>query len=203
MPSRSRKKIKGQARKAKANAAAADSIIVRAPHPPTNCTTCDHGQEFLPDVCNIFMTSFFNLFVSNMNLKGVVMALNDAYNKSPEAVNNDKYREICKKSFICNGTLSLLRTTWANSYGCAAAVMIIDSYVPSLPMSPGVIDQRDAKELMTNLDIIGGCRRSLVKYFVSFHLETHFGSYVFCCMVSGIFIMISYVMSCHDIGYVM
>ena len=64
-----------------------------------------------------------------MNLQGVITALNDAYDKSPEAVNNDKYREILKKSFICNGTLSLLRSTWANSYGCAAAVMIIDSYV--------------------------------------------------------------------------
>jgi len=45
--------------------------------------------------------------------------------------------------------------------------MIIDSYVPSSPIPSGDLDDRDAKVWLRNLDILGGCQRSLVKHFVN------------------------------------
>jgi len=49
---------------------------------------------------------------------------------------------------------------------CAVTLMLIDSYDPSSPVSAGTFDARDAKNHLRNMDIISGCTRSLVKYFV-------------------------------------
>lgn len=172
--------MKGRARKAKSKAGAGgtsdntyvdiegDSMEIITSHVPNpNNSNCTHGAVLLPDVCIQFMTSFFKSFTVDINLHKIKSALKDASDKFPDAVNNDTNREIFKKTLVCNGVLSLLQTRWADSFGCAAAFMYIDSYASSSLMSPGVIDQRDAKVLMTNLDIISGCRRSLVKFYVN------------------------------------
>ena len=112
------------------------------------------------------MTLFFKSLVVDLNFHRINNALKAAYDKFPEAVNNDCYREILKKSLISNGVSSLLRKNWVDSFGCAAAAMCVDSYAPTNPILLGEFDQRDAKNYLTNVDIMIGCRRSLVKYFV-------------------------------------
>ena len=54
-----------------------------------------------------------------------------------------------------------------SSTACAATLMFIDSYDPSSPVSAGTLDSRDAKVWLKQGDILNGCKRSLVKYFVS------------------------------------
>ena len=91
------------------------------------------------------------------------------HSQFPDALTNDVYRENVKKNIICNAVDDLLGVSPNNvphlPVACTAALMRIDSYGPSTPIPPGNVDQRDAKLLMTNLDILHGCRRSLVKYF--------------------------------------
>jgi len=43
---------------------------------------------------------------------------------------------------------------------------LIDSYNPLSPIPYGNFDQRDAKKMVRSMDILNGCQRSLVKFFV-------------------------------------
>jgi len=182
MPSKSRKKIKGQARKAKARAeeaAAANpeqrSIYFTAPKQ----SICNHGQgkQRPPDV----VIEFTNMFVQSFSIslqcthKDIVLlvvdALSTTYNNFPEALNNKSYRQFVKKNIICNGANYLLGERGFDiqrmSVACAATLMLIDSFDPSSPVSAGTFDERDAKKFVTNGDVLNGCKRSLVKYFVN------------------------------------
>ena len=201
MPSKSRKKMKGQARKAKAKAAAANNEAnnscqqLRRRHvmdsigrdgtmqtQPSTCI-CNHGliQTTNESIVN-FIVNFFNLFIKNIlrlttpgsTAKLTADALSEAYNKFPEAVNNESNRDIIKNNMISTGVSYLLGELGSNepstsavmARSCAAVLMFIDSYVPSTPVRAGNLDDRDAKVWLRNLDILGGCQRSLVKYFV-------------------------------------
>ena len=181
MPSKSRKKIKGQARKAKAKEAAATTSVVRSELstrtvqiPNQNNSICDHGAVATPPVGMKYITSFFQSYKLSMDsnkisLSSVKLAMDNAYNKCPEAVNNIYYRDILKKNFISNGASSLLgRQSGTHalhiSYGYAVAFMLIDSYDPS-SNSVGIY-AHDANNYLRNVDIMNGCQRSLVKYFM-------------------------------------
>ena len=122
MPSKSRKKIKGQARKAKA--AATKTASTSVPQYGTfrtipNNSICNHGNQVdtIPDVCAHFIDAFFTSFFSSdrslSRLNSVMMnavndALSETYNKFPEAVNDESNRQFVKKNIICNGTSYLL-----------------------------------------------------------------------------------------------
>ena len=110
-------------------------------------------------------------------------ALDEAYNKYPEAANNVIYREILKKSIFSSGasyfvglsklsvkgTSSILGMNSHNSplpLGFAVVSMVLDTCAASSHLLPGTFDERDASTFLRNLDIINGCQRSLVKYFV-------------------------------------
>jgi len=181
MPSKSRKKIKGQARKANKAAAANNTSGDTSLQSLAN-TCCEHGliktnNKHISD----FINTFFKIILNNisglnnnlsLSAKSTADALSGAYNKFPEAINNESNREIIKNNFISTGVSFLLGMLGPDNsaimaHTCAAAVMIIDSYVPSSPAPLGRLDHRDAKIWMRNVDIMGGCQRSLVKYFVT------------------------------------
>jgi hypothetical protein len=206
MPSKSRKKIKGQARKAKKAAANSkqqsnntntsnniqstlirpDGTYVTAP----STSVCNHGQGDgcnVPSVCGQFIGTFFKSYISldqrmdltqttidkkNLAVISTIMtSLSNACDQFPEAVNNLDCRDIVKKNIICNGVSYLLRQSMGPSHlplACAVALMCIDSYDPTrpVPQCPLAFDDRDAKVWMNHADILGGCQRSLVKYYV-------------------------------------
>jgi len=161
MPSKSRKKIKGQARKAKAEAA----------------ITCNHGYlQSTPALCNHFMTTFFQSYTTigkegKMTIvRGAFLALKDAYTKWPEAINNETYLDFTKKIILNRITMFLLRNEKVSfdlARGFSAALMVIDSYNPSSFVPAGLMDERDASKWLTNVDILGGCQRSLVKFIAN------------------------------------
>jgi len=98
-------------------------------------------------------------------------ALKAAHSKFPEAVKNEMYQTIVKKNFVGNGADAFLQLNKKPdsqvSLGFAVASMLIDSYYPSSPIPPGTFDKRDPKIWLRNVDIINGCKRSLVKYFAN------------------------------------
>ena len=199
MPPKSRKKMKGQARKAKAAAAKANTTVnnnaqrqnsslgqrynynndgtVTVTSTLHNHTTltCLHGEHqdiTCPVVVNEFLKEFYGIFFTDERKR----ALDTAYRKYPEAINNEQNLDIVKKNIIQNATSSLLgrRTDGMQvseithiMFGYATTLMSIDSYQPSSPITPGSFDQRDAKTFLRNLDITNGCERSLVKFFVN------------------------------------
>ena len=178
MPSKSRKKIKGQARKAKAKAAADvtannsehhENVRGRSlVHLPNHCNSfCYHGQaKHTPDVCVQFITSFFHSYECIMTPQHVKNALKAAYAQVPEAVNSNINRDILKKSLVSNGASALLGMCGTHNaqiaYGAAVALMLIDSF----GFSDVGMDAHDANNYLRNADIINGCKRSLVKYFM-------------------------------------
>lgn len=150
---------------------------------PNNTPRCKHGLEEVysqfSQVCGQLINTFFQTFTDNISrvtdtcgtTKLTTDALSEAYSKFPEAVNIESNREILKKNFISNGVSSLLGTLGPDnsavmSHGCVVALLLIDSYVPSSRVPPGCLDNQDAKVWLRNLDIINGCKRSLVKHFV-------------------------------------
>ena len=122
-------------------------------------------------VYNSSRPSFIHTNVSRLlnMMDAVVTTLKAAYDEFPEAVNSNTNRDILKKGLVSNGASAILGMCGTHNaqiaYGCAAALMYIDSYTPSCPVPSGNLDQRDAKMLMTNVDILNGCNRSLVKFF--------------------------------------
>ena len=177
MPSRSRKKDKGRARKAKA-AAELQRWITNP-----NDSICNHGQEKdTPEVCVQFIASFYQIYmvrvakISTPVPWAVRDALDTAYSKFPEAIVNEMYLEIIKKNITCNAVESIIGNCTRYSrkehsqitYGSAAALMMIDSYVPSTPIPKGNIDERDPKTYLRNSDIVNSrCQRSMIKYFIN------------------------------------
>ena len=186
--------MKGQARKAaKAKAAAASTNTMATAFElmssDADRNTCNlrHGQpKDLPDVCNSFMEQYLTSFKCGIDSQqlsvfpSAAMGLESAYNKYPDALNNDTYREMLKKSIVSSGASyflglsrlsvsgisALLGSSSDNSpipLGFAAALMLMDSY--SSPVSQCSLDDRDAKIWLRNLDIVNGCYHSLVKYF--------------------------------------
>jgi len=161
MPSKSRKKIKGQARKAKAKAA----------------IPCNHGQlQSTPALCKHFWSTFVQSYSTigkeeQMTIvRGAFLAVKDAYNKYPEAVNNETYLQATKKVIIHEITVFLLRNeniSFDLALGFTAALMVIDSYNPSSFVPAGLMDERDASKWLTNVDILNGCKRSLFKFIVN------------------------------------
>lgn len=188
MPSKSRKRNKGQARKAKAKAIANATInIFEQMSLNVGDIACNlrHGQtETLPDVCNSFMKQFLESFKSSTDRKippfhAAMTALDRAYNTYPEAANNDMYRKILKKSIFSNGASCIIGISRLSAnetsesilgmkllLGFATVSMVLDTCAPSTPLPPGTFDERDASTFLRNLDIANGCHRSLVKYFV-------------------------------------
>ena len=195
MPSKSRKKMKGQARKARAKAAAANNtasnVTNRIGSGDTslqslpNTSLCYHGLIKTNNTIMNVITIFFDIIIDNtsiLNTPGASVtltadALSEAYNKFPQALNNKNNREIIKKNFISTGVSYLLGmlgpesqnpdTSAGMTRSCAAALMMIDSYDPSCPVPSGNLDDRDAMLMLRNLDIVDGCQRSLVKFFVN------------------------------------
>jgi len=196
MPSKSRKKIKGQARKAKAKAAATtavnnnaqqqqrytyyNDVTVTTQSFATTTPTCLHGEcrdINCPDVVMGFLKVFYGIFFTDKALlKRVFRALDAAYSKYPEAVTNDENLDAVKKNIIQNATSSLVKDKWnphpmtmVDTIAYAVALMVIDTYNPSSPVPAGVFDERDAKQFLVQTDIMMGCKRSLVlvKFFVN------------------------------------
>jgi len=97
----------------------------------------------------------------------VRISLVAAHSKFPEAVNNEVYRTIVKKNLISQGTTAIIKldrdSNSAVSLGFAVALMLIDSYAPSCPVPPGNFDERDAKELLRNVDILNGLNTLSIK----------------------------------------
>lgn len=189
MPSKSRKKIKGQLRKSKnvkktGVVKASDIQGSWVPAPFNNVIVCSHGQPTnVPDVCSRFINSFFKSFFrgnyersrsSEVNLGTLIDAtqtpLSTACVEFPEAINIDTNLEIVKKNIICNGTTYLLGQYLGPPYMslvCVVALEFIDTYTPSSPIHAGNFDGRDAKKYLRVMDIINGCQHSLVKYFMN------------------------------------
>jgi len=191
MPSKSRKKIKGQARKAKAKEAAAaaaksNTVSVRPGGTLSPITTqflCKDGNNQVNTVhavsgqfINTFFASFFAVvqkrsFRNNLDMIATIVKtlLPNTYNQFPEALNNEHNRQFVKKNLVSNGASYLLGECAGPSYlpsACAMVLLLIDSFDPSSPVSVGNFDERDANKWLTTLDIIYGCQRSLVKFFV-------------------------------------
>lgn len=171
MPSSSRKRNKGQARKAKSKANLTAVVEWRQP----NNSVCNHGIVYTHHPCGQFIDTFFQSFTRILGDKrsvhdiglSSVGALDIAYNKFPEAVNNNCNREIIKKSIIGNGAAYVLHNNQFMSLGCAAALLIVDSYAPSSTIQRRSFDDRDAKTFLRNSDTLNGCKRSLIKYFMN------------------------------------
>ena len=168
--------MKGQARKAKAKAAAAAKVLpmvqrLISPNNSTNC--CEHGQEDLELVCKEFMILFYQSYMTNMCFEQVPIALSTAYDMHPEAVNNKYNLEMVKKKMISNGVNFILGQTLTNNmmfdfqitFGSSIALMLIGSYASSSSIPRGHLDEKDAKTVLRNFDILNGCKRSLVKFF--------------------------------------
>ena len=186
MPSKSRKKMKGQARKAKAKEAAAATNSNRIiTTPSNNSILCEHGQrkqrppDVVIDFTNTFVQSFFvEARLKQCSNKEIISLVSDSlsttYNNFPGALKKKNNLQFVKENIIFNGTGYLLGEREMSSYGydqqmalaCAVTLMLIDSYDPSTPFPAGTFDGRDAKDYLRNVDIINGCKRSLVKYFV-------------------------------------
>ena len=183
--------MKGQARKAAAKAATAGNkgnnnpvqqqvvnLVGGRSRFDINCKT-RHGLplETIPDVCKNFMSQFITSLAYNSEKETTAfhaskLALDFSYKTFPDALNNEKYLDIIKKGLVSNGTTAILevRENIVESLipMCfAAALMMIDSYAPSSPSYPGDFDERDAKAWLKNLDIMNGCNRSLVKFYVN------------------------------------
>ena len=199
MPSKSRKKIKGQARRARAKASAATSVVNNnnnAQHEacsftiedngtlsstPNNSMICSHGHQLneIPHVVGQFINTFFTSFYTVVQettfstdadmILTLVRSLAATYNIFPEALNKVGNRSIVKKNIVSNGVSYLLKESAGPSYmplACAVTLMLIDTYDPSSPVRAGVFDEGDAKAWLKREDIINGCQRSLIKYFV-------------------------------------
>ena len=186
MPSKSRKKIKGQARKARAQAATATidtsarlvisdgSGNVTENHFSSQCNHVTQYQVF--DICEEFIREYFQTYMRNLpehihTVLSTRVALDAAFNKSPIVANNKMYMSMIKKTFISNGIEYVFGSDGTNNYTkmthcCAAALMMIDSYDPLSPIPRGNFDQRDANKWLTFLDIMNGCQHSLIKFYV-------------------------------------
>ena len=174
MPSKSRKKIKGQARKAKAKAAAANNtannsepeqLWTRTHFDQQLCTHNNDSMNTLPGVVKGFVLSFVNSFLDipgGDNHAAISAAINEmrkAKETFPEALSNEKNRERTKKAIIATGVEGFFRNSESSlSFGCAVAVISIDD----------MKDERDAnaKDYLANFDVMNGCYRSLVKFFM-------------------------------------
>ena len=73
------------------------------------------------------------------------------------------HRDVIKKALVSEATTSILKNEIILT-GFAAALLVIDSYNPSSFVSAGLMDERDASKWLTNVDILNGCTRSLVKF---------------------------------------
>ena len=160
--------MKGQARKAKARTTALFTWSFN--------NNCKHGQtDEAAGLCIHFVDTFFLSFEKKLGAKRTVYAIGTssasaieaAYNKYPEAVLNDEHRAIVKKSIIGHGAAYVLDNSQIKALGCAAASMVIDSYDPTTITIPGRLDDQDPKVYLRNADILHGCKRSLIKYFVN------------------------------------
>ena len=128
-----------------------------------------------------FVVSFFNSFLSECSgdynivaINAATRALKNTHNKFPEAMNNKNNRDSMKNTIIATGVERLVENFFSNEFhdtslftvGCAVALMLFDSYDPSSPIPTGTFDDRDAKDYLTNIDVMNGCQRSLVKFFM-------------------------------------
>ena len=146
---------------------------------------CSHGDVKLPNfpsACSGFLTEYYQSFFTFLDKsQGTVTsadnALRVAHGKFPEAINKKNFREIIRKNIIGNGADFLLRDKDHSniSMAFATSIMVIDSYDPSEHISPGTfenrpvlglgIDDREATAYLSNMDVVCGCKRSLVKFF--------------------------------------
>ena len=194
MPSKSRKRNKGQARKAKAKAASAAtaSSIINSDVEQLGFTDlsalankCHHNgrlSDSTPDVVHRFITSFFSSFVAECSsgdhfdntlaITAATLSLRNAYLNYPEAVRNENDRDSIRRIILATGVEKLVGSFFGNNrlstvtVGCAVAVMLFDSYDPSSPITLGTFDDRDPKNYLNNIDVMNGCYRSLMKFFI-------------------------------------
>jgi len=138
MPSKSRKKIKGQERKAKAKAAAANNTASNLTNRigsgggdtswqslPNDTPRCKHGlKEPNTTIVDHFISIFFQNILNSiwslnnnpgLSAKSTSDALSDAYSKFPEAVNDESNRDTIKNNFISTGVSSLLGKSGTNN----------------------------------------------------------------------------------------
>ena len=182
----SRKRSKGQARKAqKARAASssqqAEERLCTWRHSPPG--QCDHGlPRALPidHVCYRFKDTFHAAWTAEhpklkCPTRAAIQAMQVTYQEFPDIWNdtNDANREMIKPYFAFSGTNILLglhdegdenRQNQAEAAGAlAAAVLLLENYVPAEGMK-GRIAKTD-KEFMRNKDIIEGCQRLVLRFF--------------------------------------
>ena len=166
--------MKGQVRKAKTKAAAANNtannsepvqLLTNGLTLTNNCTHNNDSMNTLPDVVKGFVLSFVNSFLdipggdNEAVISAAINEMRKAKKTFPEALSNEKNRERTKKAIIATGVEDFFRNTGSSlSFGCAVAVISIDD----------MADERDAnaKDYLANFDVMNGCYRSLVKFFM-------------------------------------
>jgi len=120
----SRKRSKGQARKAKAKANA--NIV------------CYHGTQS-KDCLPLLSVKFIKAFLRSLQsfavsthysvVQGANLAVKSAHAQFPEALNNEMHRDVIKKALISEATSILNDNEKAVIVtGFAAALMVVDSY---------------------------------------------------------------------------
>ena len=191
----SRKRNKGQARRAKAaastTAAPANSASLRpkiAHIFETNNACCRHGSPvtFPPGhaVCGRFFHAFFDGFTALSQSQGIISrcgnSLEAAYKRYPDALdaNNKKNLQLIVDCFSGLGAQYIIDSELEEDYEtfhfmtaclCACVVLILEAYQPSTGirgiLHAGAYAFRVGPDALKNLDISYRCKRSIIKFF--------------------------------------
>jgi len=169
-----RKRDKGRARKAKAKDAAKIELCSWRHWPHGKCR---HGLPPTPPedhVCYSFKRKFHYVWRENIAHLGVAHAAIHAcvvsYDEFPQVWNDSEHREIIRSYLIWDGVVSLLNGD-ANpsdhicvASGLVGAIALPEHYDPAKDFDMINLATTD-KEWMRKKDVIGGCKRCVVKFF--------------------------------------
>lgn len=176
----SRKKTKGQARKAKVASASGDgasSTVVRGRMVNAN-VNCMHGLvgSQSPDVIRFMNTLGEDITRRVIGQSGsarlVVNSLQAASDKHPRVLDDIANRTEVIDTFVA-GNAMLFLSDWNRDQGSiyagtmALAVLLVENYTPSMSFED-ILEEKlcRGEECKKVYDAINGCERSLIKFFL-------------------------------------
>ena len=167
----SRKRNKGQARKAKVKSTtSADKLSHRIRNLSLGeLTRCRHGAKEVPDECHRFINTFYQEWskspAKDDDTPPLMRAVATTLMEFQEVWRNKIYLEAVKAHLVSHGTEMILQSEFNDAaLELACAIITMDNYDPD-SFSRTLRQPLPDKEYMKNRDLSQGCGRSLVQFY--------------------------------------
>lgn len=168
MPSTSRKRNKGQSRKLRQQQRQDELLQWITEGCTHGCPPRPHPGHLLQKFIHTWHKQAEQLprlpNATSISIAAILKAMILTHDQCPGIWDNESDRELARRYFVSHGTKAILDANLDHAKAAVLTIKLLENYIPNKEFNPRFMLESDG-DFMKVKDAIGGCHRSLVRFF--------------------------------------